>query len=123
MPAAAALPEDAARELVCQVRYASETRMLRQPATTDPYAAATVDFDNRFRFRAVVLGSPTQIAHITLTVYEMASDAPPVIVHQARHKAPFNMASELPALSGWNHVYASGLGREMRYGCALVVKP
>lgn len=120
MPALSAQVDAAdGRELVCQVRYASETRTLRQQATRDPYTAATVDFEGRFRLRAVVLGVPTRIEHVTLTVYDLASDGPPLIVHQARHKAPFNMATELPALSGWNHVYASRLGREVRYGCAL----
>ena len=119
MPAAAAEPGADSQELVCQLRYASETRMLRQSATIDPYSAATVDFDNRFRFRAVVLGSPSQIDHITLTVHELAKEAPPVIVHQVRYQAPFNMNDEIPALTGWNHIYANYLGRELRYGCAL----
>ncbi|MBS0423495.1 MAG: hypothetical protein JSR71_03500 [Proteobacteria bacterium] len=119
IPAAAAESGADSAELVCQVRYASETRMLHPSATTDPYSAATVDFDNRFRFRAVVLGSPGQISHITLTVFELANEAPPVIIHQVRYQAPFNMNNEIPALTGWNHVYTNYLGRELRYGCAL----
>ncbi len=119
MLAAAAEPEANSPELVCQIRYASETRMLQQSATTDPYSAATVDFDNHFRFRAVVLGSPDRIGNITVTVYELAKEAPPVIIHQVRYQAPFNMNNEIPTLTGWNHVYANYLGRELRYGCAL----
>ncbi|TXI30528.1 MAG: hypothetical protein E6Q60_01310 [Nitrosomonas oligotropha] len=119
MPAAAAEPEAGPPELFCQIRYASETRTLHQSATTDPYSAATADFDNRFRFKAVVLGSPGRIDHITLTVYELFKEAPPVIIHQVRYHAPFNMNNEIPALTGWNHVYANYLGRELRYGCAL----
>lgn len=119
MPVAAAEPDTDSPELVCQLRYASETRLLHQSATSDPYSAATMDFDNRFRFRAVVLGSSGRIDHITLTVYELAKEAPPVIIHQVRYQAPFNMNNEIPALTGWNHVYANYLGREFRYGCAL----
>lgn len=116
-------PDTKPPRLICQVRYASETRLLHQSATPDPYTAATMDFDNRFRFRAVVLGSSARINHITLTVYELAEgDTPPVIVHQARYQPPFNMGSEIPALTGWNHVYANHLGRELRYGCALEEK-
>ena len=118
MPAAAAEPQTDSLQLVCQVRYASETRMLRQSATTDPYSAATTDFADRFRFKAVVLGSPGRIGHITLTVYELTETAP-VIIHQVRYGAPFNMNNEIPALTGWNHVYANYRGRELRYGCAL----
>ena len=100
IPAVAAEPEASTQELVCQLRYASETRILRQSATSDPYSAATADFDNRFRFRAVVLGSAGRIDHITLTVYELAKEAPPVIIHQVRYQAPFNMNNEIPALTG-----------------------
>lgn len=123
-PAMAADPDMKLPGLVCQVRYASETRLLHQPVTLDPYTAATMDFDNRFRFRAVIWGSLTRVDHITLTVYELASDsgAPPVIVHQVRYQPPFNTGREIPALTGWNHVYASYLGRELRYGCALEIK-
>jgi hypothetical protein len=109
----------AAQSLLCEVRYASETRMLRQSVSADPYDAQTVDFEGRFRFKAVVLGTADHIEHITLTVYELGVGDAPVIVHQVRHQSPFHAGTELPALTGWNHVYASYLGRELRYGCAL----
>ena len=41
------------------------------------------------------------------------------MLHQVRYQAPFASSPELPSLTGWNHVYASYLGRELRYGCAL----
>jgi hypothetical protein len=109
----------AAQSLLCEVRYASETRELRQSASADPYDAQTVEFDGRFRFKAVVLGTADHIEHITLTVHELGLGDAPVIIHQVRHQAPFHDGVEMPALTGWNHVYASYLGRELRYGCAL----
>ena len=109
----------AAPNLLCEVRYASETRVLRQSASADPYVAQTVEFEGHFRFKSVVLGTDEHIEHITLTVHELGLGNAPVILHQVRYQAPFPGGVELPALTGWNHVYASSLGRELRYGCAL----
>lgn len=108
------------RELVCQVRYGSETRELRLSPSADPYAAGTVDFEARFRLRAVVMGSAAQIEHVTLSAYELAENSPPVILHQLRLQGPFAQQQGVADLTGWQHVYAAGLGREMRYGCALL---
>ena len=109
-----------ARELVCQMRYASQEQVLRQGAGPDPYAAATVEVPGRFRLRAVVLGTPSRIQHVTLTSYQLSEEQPPLILHQVRLKGPFAEQSAIPDLTGWQHVYAGGLGREMRFGCALL---
>lgn len=109
-----------ARELVCQMRYASETFVLRQAAGPDPYAAVTVDVPGRFRLRAVVLGTPEHIEHITLSTYELGEDVSPLILQQVRLSGPFAPQQAIPDLTGWQHVYASYLGREMRFGCALL---
>jgi hypothetical protein len=115
--------EGMARELVCQVRYGSETHWLRQAAGPDPYAAATVDVPERFRLRAVVLGTPTHIEHVSLTSYQLDESAPPLILHQVRLDGPFADEHAVPDLTGWQHVYDHGLGREMRFGCALLPAP
>jgi hypothetical protein len=112
--------EGLARELVCQMRYGSETHLLRQAAGSDPYAAATVDVPERFRLRAVVLGKPEHIEHVTLTAYQLDESAPPLILHQVRLDGPFAAERAVPDLTGWQHVYDHGLGREMRFGCALL---
>lgn len=109
-----------ARELVCQMRYASETFVLRQAAGPDPYVAATLDVPDRFRLRAVVLGTPEQIEHITLTSYQLGEGQAPMILQQVRLEGPFAPQRAVPDLTGWQHVYASYLGREMRFGCALL---
>lgn len=108
-------------ELVCEVRYGGDTRVLRQAVSADPYAGGSVDMDTRFRFKAVVLGQPGRIDHITLTVYDLEVPGAPVVVQQAHVLPPFNQGALPPALSGWQHVYSSVLGRELRYGCALQV--
>jgi hypothetical protein len=108
-------------ELVCDVRYASDTRVLRQAVSADPYGGGSVDLDARFRFKAVVLGTPDRIDHITLTVYDLEVPGGPMVVQQAHVMPPFNTGTVPPALNGWQHVYSSVLGRELRYGCALQV--
>ena len=112
-----------ARELVCEMRYGSETRLLRQAAGPDPYDAATVEMPDRFRLRAVVLGTPEHIEHVTLTSYQLDEGAPPLILNQVRLEGPFAAQQAVPELTGWQHVYDHSLGREMRFGCALLSLP
>lgn len=109
----------AAPDLVCEVRYASEAQVIRQHVSDDPYAATAQSIGQRFQFKAVVLGEPERIEHVSITVYDLSVDGAPVVIHQAHYEPPFNMHAELPALTGWNHVYSSVYGRELRYGCAL----
>lgn len=109
----------AAPELVCQLRYGSEVQLVRQSVSADPYAAVAQSIVDRFQFKAVVLGEPDRIDHITLTVYDLSVPGAPVTIQQVRYAAPFNMNPELPALTGWTHLYSSVYGRELRYGCAL----
>ena len=92
---------------------------MRQQVSADPYAAVAQSMGERFQFKAVVLGEPDRIDHISLTVYDLSVPGAPVPVHQARYAAPFNTHPVLPALTGWNHIYSSVYGREFRYGCAL----
>jgi len=115
----AAAPASPAQALVCQVRYASQTRELRVSASPDPYQAASLDMGERFRLRAVVQGSPERITRITLTVYELGQGDAPVILQQVSHEGPFAEQGAVPSLTGWSHVYASYLGRELVYGCAV----
>lgn len=109
----------AAPDLVCEIRYASEARIVRQQVSADPYAARPESIGERFALKAVVLGGADHIDSITLTVLDLSIEGAPVVIHQARHLPPFNMHPELPALTGWSHVYSSVYGREFRYGCAL----
>ena len=110
-------------ELVCELRYGSETRVLRRSAATDPYVYAAETFEGRFRLKAVVLGDAEKIEQITLTVHDLTGAGAPQIIQQLRIEPPFNLQAELPALTGWSHVYSGVLGREFRYGCALQGRP
>lgn len=115
----ASLVQAAAPELVCEARYASETQTWRSPVVADPYQATTRQWPGRFSLRAVVLGQGERIDHITLSVHDLGGDGAPVMLQQVRLQPPFNTSPVIPALTGWQQVYASPLGRELRYGCAL----
>lgn len=113
-----ALPVAAKQQVHCEVRYASQTWQLDAQATERPYEVPAIDIGQRFRFKAVVRGAEP-ITHIALYTYDMEADGAPALVHEQRLSAPFAAGAQVPALTGWNHVYASMLGRELVYGCAL----
>jgi hypothetical protein len=105
--------------LHCQVRYASETVRIDARPVADPYTVPSQDIGGRFRFKAVMVGSGSQVDHIALYAYDMAVRGAPTLIHEVVHKPPFASNPVVPGLTGWNHVYSAYLGREMVYGCAL----
>ena len=109
----------AAAVLRCQVRYASETIHIEARPVADPYTVAAQDIGERFRFKAVVVGTEKQVDHIALYAYDMEMPGAPLLIHEVVHQPPFSSNSTVPGLTGWNHVYSARLGREMVYGCAL----
>ncbi len=128
--AAAGAPEGTdprAPHVHCEVRYASQTVPVDAWPTARPEAVAAVDIGERFRFKAVVRGQPgAGIQHIALSVHDLVAEGAPVPLAQQRLAAPFAPTlwnAPPPALTGWQHVYASGLGRELVYGCALRGQP
>ena len=86
-------------DLVCEVRYASEEQLIRQRVSDDPYASTAQSVGQRFQFKAVVLGQPERIEHVSITVYDLSVDGAPVVIHQVHYEPPFNMHAELPALT------------------------
>ncbi|RZL12028.1 MAG: hypothetical protein EOP40_00350 [Rubrivivax sp.] len=109
--------------LRCQVRYASETLQLEARPTSTPYEVAPHDIGERFRFKAVVVGSEGAVDHIAVYAYDMAVPQAPVLIHEVVYHPPFPSKPTVPGLTGWNHVYSARLGREMVYGCALTKEP
>lgn len=105
--------------LLCDVRQADVTRRFEAQATNDPHGVASHDIDGRFRFKAVVgAGTTGEAAYVKLYVYDMAVKGAPVLLHMATHQPPWPANQDVPALTGWSHVYSSVLGRELAYGCA-----
>jgi hypothetical protein len=105
--------------LHCQVRYASETIHIKVRPVANPYAVSAQDIGQRFRFKAVMVGTDVHVDHVALYAYDMEMPGAPLLIHQVVHHPPFSGNSKVPGLTGWNHVYSARLGREMVYGCAL----
>jgi hypothetical protein len=79
-----------------------------------------IDINDRFRFKAVVIGDALRLEYIKIYVYAHTRREP-MLLHQASYLAPAASREAQPAaLTGINHVYAPGLERELRYGCALL---
>lgn len=109
----------AGQQVVCQIDQGGETWQLSFAPTATPYEAIPVDIHGQFRFKAVVLGTPDVIEHVTLSS-QYILDTQAVPLHQSTHLQPRlpTGASRLP-LGGRQAVYSPRLGREMRYECAL----
>lgn len=105
--------------LRCELRYVSTTMRIEARPVADPYTVAAQDVGTRFRFKAVVLGTSERVDSVSLYAYDMAVDNAPVLIHEVVLRPPFPAGTAIPALTGWNHVYSSRLGRELVYGCAL----
>lgn len=105
--------------LHCQVRYMSDTVLVDAPLVASPYAVAPHAIGTHFQFKAVMVGEGQRVDHIALYMYDSDEPGTPVLIHEAVHKPPFQWNKPLPGLTGWNHVYAAWLGREVVYGCAL----
>lgn len=115
-------------ELLCALRVAGHTQLVRSPLAADPYAPRAADVRGRFRFKAVLLGQSMQAAHATVTVTDTEAEEGPAVLQQVSWPAPSTDAVGLltdadawaPRLSGWQRVYSPYLGRELTWGCALV---
>ncbi|NMM28197.1 MAG: hypothetical protein HHJ12_13145 [Glaciimonas sp.] len=108
----------AAPLLRCQVTYAGTTHIVEAAPGSDPYSVPSVDIGGRFRFKAVVLGTPQRIDVINLYAYLDASRQP-ILIHQAKYLPPFKASVTPIALTGNNSLYASNVERELQYSCTL----
>lgn len=125
--AVASSSASAAEHVHCEVRYASQTWQVDARPTDEPLRVPSVDIGQRFAFKAVARGTPgrtpertpDRITQVSLYAYDLEAEGAPALVHQQRLSAPFATGTQVPALTGWQHVHSSVLGRELVYGCAL----
>lgn len=104
--------------LLCELTQGGERMTLQARPVHDPYSVARVPF-GRFAFRPLWVDDGSQPAYITLNTYVDAA-----LVQQVRLPAPGVGEAGTPAPdSGWQRVYAPGLGQELRYRCAVQAPP
>ena len=107
-------------QLRCDVTYAGATHSLVATPVNDPYSVPAHDIRGRFRFKAVLVGTPEQVERINIYVHQNASPQP-VLVQQAKYLPPFAWPADgtpLP-LTGQQHLYAGPMERELIYSCIL----
>ena len=79
----------------------------------------SIAINDRFRFKAVMVGEGQRIDYIKLyTYYQGKRQA--ILFHEAKYLAPQVQAGTDPAgLTGIVYLYSPMLGHELRYSCAL----
>lgn len=110
----------AAPLLRCQIEQGGTSRVVDFMPVADPYSVVAIDINERFRFKAVVIGDALRVEYIKLYVYTRTRRQP-MLLHQTSYLAPATSRDALPmALTGVNYAYSPDLERELRYGCALL---
>jgi hypothetical protein len=110
----------AAPLLRCQIEQGGTSRVVDSMPVADPYSVKAIDINDRFRFKAVVIGDALRVEYIKIYVYAH-TERQPMLLHQTSYLAPAPGPDAQPvALTGLNYVYSPGLERELQYGCALL---
>lgn len=109
---------DAAPLLRCLVSYAGSTQIVESSPTLAPYSVESIDIGERFRFKAVMVGTDNSIDYIKLYAYFQTrhKDIP---IHQATYLPPFTPSIAPLKLTPFNYLYAGGVERELQYQCTL----
>ena len=112
--------------LQCPVTYAGSTQVVEARPVSNPYPVPSVDIGGRFRFKAVMVGKAQQVESITLYAY-LDTSLQPVMIHQGLYLPPYHpsmAAGHAYNLTGYQHLYAGPMERELIYHCTLQgVKP
>lgn len=116
--ASAALAQPVLR---CEVTYAGATQSVEARPVTDPYPVRSVDIGERFRFKPVLVRAADGTLDRAVVQVYVHTPEQPVTIQVATWPLPRpSAAADGPAaLSGWQHLYAGPLERELIYGCAL----
>lgn len=106
-------------ELRCAIEVNGEVHQLIINPTQNPYAVQGTDIGERFRFKAVVVGTQDEIAIVNIYVYYQTKRQP-MVMHHAKHLNPAPQFNPKPdALTGRVALYSPVLGKELAYQCAL----
>lgn len=110
----------AAPRLSCEILQGGSTLKLQFEPVSDPYVVKAIDINERFRFKAVMVGNEHKVDYIKLYAYYLSAGQA-VLLHEAKFLSPVSQNhAALDALTGQHYLYSLELGREMRYGCALL---
>ncbi len=108
--------------LTCKVSYAGTTHTIQIHPVSDPYPVESVDIGGRFRFKAVMVGTPSRVDYVSLYAY-LETRTQPILVQQAKYLPPFRHSTKPYLLTGQQFVYAGPVERELMYSCTLEGTP
>lgn len=109
----------ASPRLRCEISQGADTQLIESLPATEPYAAKAVDINNKFRFKALVVGSEGLVDYVKLYAYHLGRQQP-ILLHEAKYLSPKALANPpSDALTGTQYLYSPKLGYEMQYRCAL----
>jgi len=105
--------------LRCQIDQGGEHFAFDFAPVSDPYSVPSIDINERFRFKALVVGDDKTVQYIKIYVYyETRRQA--MILQELKYLQAKAQKNPLPdALTGVQTLYSPDLGREMKYQCAL----
>ncbi|SDG71580.1 hypothetical protein [Propionivibrio dicarboxylicus] len=107
-------------QLRCDVSYSGKAETLVFSPAADPYRVKAININDRFRFKAVVIGDASGIDDISLYVHDLDTGHP-VLLHEANYAKPIPQRNAQPdALTGTQTIYSPRRGRELSYRCALL---
>jgi hypothetical protein len=104
--------------LSCTVSYAGTSQIIDTVISADPYIIPSVNIQDRFRFKAVMIGEAKKIFYIKLYTY-FQTRSKDILVHQASFFPPFKLGSKPQILTPKNAIYAGEVERELQYQCTL----
>ena len=106
--------------LRCEIYQSGEKYVLDFVRRDEPYGAEAKDINERFRFKAVVIGDEQHIKYVKIYTYYKEQHQV-VLLHEVKYLPPFRQSSPgFAALTGINYLYSPVMERELQYGCAFV---
>ncbi|MFZ6646861.1 hypothetical protein ACO0LO_14155 [Undibacterium sp. TJN25] len=108
----------AAPLLRCEVIYAGAATTVEATPVEDPYGVPAVDIGERFRFKAVMVGTDKSIRYIKLYAY-LQTRRRDIPIHEAVYLPPYKVSDAPYQLTPQNSLYAGEVERELQYRCSL----
>src|SRR6184192_2814277 len=105
--------------LRCEIHQGDEIYVADFMPGTDPYNTEAKNINDRFHFKAIVIGDEQHIEYIKIYTYYKEQHQV-VLLHEVKYMPPFRQSEPaFAALTGVNYLYAPVMERELQYGCAL----
>ncbi len=109
----------ASPKLICQIDQGGKTIAVSAVASSDPYSFKAVNINDRFRFRAVVVGNDASIDYIKLYTYYQSGQRS-LILQEEKYLSPeIPVTNAVRPVTGVVTLYSPRMGREIVYSCSL----